>query len=181
MIQAIVWAFVPTSGAGMSESGPISTSSSVAKRRVSGLRLAHAHRPGIAGDTALRTAEGNVHEGALPGHPHRQRTDLVEVRGGVVAEPSLGRPARHVVLDPVAGEHAHAAVVQPDREANRELPVRRPKRLAHPRVEVKVVGSGVELGERSRQGARSGGAGGKVRGGAAATRPEPRARGATPW
>ena len=35
MIQAIVWALVPTSGAGMSESGPISTLSSVAKRRVS--------------------------------------------------------------------------------------------------------------------------------------------------
>ena len=35
MIQAMVWAFVPTSGAGMSESGPIIPSSSVAKRRVS--------------------------------------------------------------------------------------------------------------------------------------------------
>ena len=35
MIQAIVWALVPTSGAGMSESGPMIPSSSVAKRRVS--------------------------------------------------------------------------------------------------------------------------------------------------
>ena len=34
MIQAIVWALVLTSGAGMSRSGPISTSISVAKRRV---------------------------------------------------------------------------------------------------------------------------------------------------
>ena len=34
MIQAITWALVPTSGAGMSESGPITGSISVAKRRV---------------------------------------------------------------------------------------------------------------------------------------------------
>ena len=83
----------------------------------------------------------------------------------MVAEPALGRPASHVVLDPVAGEHAHTAVVQPDREANRELSVRRPERLAHSRIEVKVVGSGVELGERGGQGARARGAGGRVRGG----------------
>jgi hypothetical protein len=35
MIQAIVWAFVLTSGAGMSRSGPMSGLSSVVKRRVS--------------------------------------------------------------------------------------------------------------------------------------------------
>ena len=35
MIQAIIWALVPTSGAGMSESGPMIPSSSVANRRVS--------------------------------------------------------------------------------------------------------------------------------------------------
>ena len=35
MIQAIIWALVLTSGAGMSRSGPIRTSISVAKRRVS--------------------------------------------------------------------------------------------------------------------------------------------------
>ena len=34
MIQAMTWALVLTSGAGMSRSGPISTSISVAKRRV---------------------------------------------------------------------------------------------------------------------------------------------------
>ncbi len=34
MIQAMVWALVLTSGAGMSRSGPMSTLISVAKRRV---------------------------------------------------------------------------------------------------------------------------------------------------
>ena len=34
MIQAMTWAFVPMSGAGMSVSGPMSGWSSVAKRRV---------------------------------------------------------------------------------------------------------------------------------------------------
>ena len=34
MIQAMTWALVFTSGAGMSFSGPMSTASSVAKRRV---------------------------------------------------------------------------------------------------------------------------------------------------
>ena len=35
MIQAMIWAFVLTSGAGMSFSGPMRTSISVKKRRVS--------------------------------------------------------------------------------------------------------------------------------------------------
>jgi hypothetical protein len=46
MIQAIVWALVPTSGAGMSESGPMMPSSSVAKRRVSASSSVELIEPG---------------------------------------------------------------------------------------------------------------------------------------
>ena len=102
MIQAMVWAFVPTSGAGMSRSGPMMPSSSVAKRRVSARALARSACVGSQVDAALGAAERDVDQGALPGHPHRQRPDFVEVGRRVVAQAALGRAARDVVLDAVA-------------------------------------------------------------------------------
>ena len=102
MIQAIVWALVPTSGAGMSESGPMIPSSSVANRRVSASSSFELIERRIAGHAALRAAERDVDEGALPGHPHRQRADVVEVGLRVVSQAALGRSARDVVLDAVA-------------------------------------------------------------------------------
>ena len=81
-IQAIVEPSVPTSGAGMSFSGPISLMISLVKRRVirsSSLRDiffgSHDH-------AALRAAERDAHQRALPRHPHRERLDLVGVTSG---------------------------------------------------------------------------------------------------
>ena len=48
MIQAMVWALVFTSGAGMSRSGPMRTSISVANRRV---RLSSSRRESFLGST----------------------------------------------------------------------------------------------------------------------------------
>ena len=102
MIQAIVWALVPTSGAGMSESGPMMPSSSVANRRVSASSSFGLIARGSHGDAALRAAERHVDERALPGHPHGQRADVVEVGARVEAQAALGRTAGDVVLDAVA-------------------------------------------------------------------------------
>ena len=70
----------------------------------------------VTDDAALRPAEGEAHQGALPGHPHRERLHLVERDVGVVADAALGRPARDVVRHAEALEHADRAVVHRDRD-----------------------------------------------------------------
>ena len=91
MIQAIVWAFVPTSGAGMSRVGADDPFELGGEPAGESLQLLRAQLARIEGDAALRPAERNVDEGALPGHPHGQGSDVVEVRGGVEPQPALGR------------------------------------------------------------------------------------------
>ena len=78
----------------------------------------------------------------------------------VVAEAALGRAAGDVVLDAVAREDADRAVVELDREVDRELALRDAQDLAQLLVEVEVIGGGVELGERRGQGVLPGGDGG---------------------
>ena len=75
------------------------------------LELLHRHVLGIADDAALRAAERDVDERALPRHPHRQRLDFVERHVGMEADAALAGSARQVVLHAIAGEHAKAAVV----------------------------------------------------------------------
>ena len=113
-IQAIVEPSVPTSGAGMSFSGPISLMISLVKRRVirSSSRARHLLR--VADDAALRAAERDAHQRALPRHPHRERLDLVDGDVGVVADAALRRAARDVVGDAVALEDLRRAVVHAD-------------------------------------------------------------------
>ena len=105
MIQAMTCALVFTSGAGMSFSGPISTSISVMKRRRQALELAS--RLSFLGSTItppLPPPNGMPDDRALPGHPHGERLDLVEADVLVVADAALGRAATQVVLDAIARE-----------------------------------------------------------------------------
>ena len=97
------------------------------------LELADRERLRVADDAALRAAERQVHQRALPGHPHRERLDLVERDGRVVADAALRRAAGDVVRDAPAGEDAHGAVVHRgrDRDLDRLLALaedRRPGR-----------------------------------------------------
>ena len=87
------------------------------------LELLGRERLRVADDAALGAAERQVHQRALPRHPHRERLDLVERDGRVVADAALRRPARDVVRDAPAGEDAHAAVVhrRRDRDLDRLL------------------------------------------------------------
>src|SRR5207248_111768 len=80
------------------------------------LELEGAHLFRIADDSALRPAERDAHERALPRHPHRERLDLVERDVGVVADAALRRAARDVVRDAEALVDGHRSVVHPSRD-----------------------------------------------------------------
>ena len=133
-----------------------------------GLQLLRAHRGRVAGDAALRAAERDVDEGALPGHPHRERADVVEVGRGVEAEAALGRSTRDVVLDPIALEDLERAVVALHREVDGVLTLRHAQDRPDAGLEGEVVGGGVELRERGCQRIGAG-------------RPRDRGRGSIEW
>ena len=78
------------------------------------LELTHRHGRRIAHDATLGAAEGNVHDGAFPGHPRRQRFDLFQGHVQVEPDAAFGRAARRVVQHAVAGVHVQLAVVAQD-------------------------------------------------------------------
>ena len=107
MIQAMVWALVFTSRAGMSRSGPMMGLSSVVKRQVS------------PSTSFSRAASGSTMTPPLP-PPYGMSTtahfqvihiasgaDLVQGHVLVIANAALGRSAAEVVLHAVAGEDLH--------------------------------------------------------------------------
>ena len=116
------------------------------------LQLLAAHRARIAGHAALRAAEGDLDQRALPGHPHGECADVIEIGLRVEAETALGRAAGHVVLDAVAREHADRAVVQLHGEVDRELALWDAQDGAQLLVQPEVLGGCVELGERRGEG-----------------------------
>ena len=106
------------------------------------LELAPRHARGIADDAALAAAERDVRDGALPGHPRRERGHLVERHVRVIADAALRRAERDVVLHAVAGEDLDLAVVHLDRARDViwrlgwvrifQMPGSRPRRRAAP-------------------------------------------------
>src|SRR5262249_10537541 len=70
----------------------------------------------VAADTPLGAAEGDVDDGALPGHPGGQGPDLIQGDVGVIADAPLARSAHVAVQDAIADEVAHGAVGQLHRE-----------------------------------------------------------------
>src|SRR2546423_9562903 len=112
------------------------------------LQLAKRHLLRIADYAALSPAVWNLDAGALPGHPHRERLDLVEIHGRVVPNTALGRAASDVVLDAKTGEDSGAAVVELDREMHDQLPLGITKHLTNIRAEVELVGRAVVLLQR---------------------------------
>ena len=78
------------------------------------LELALGHVFGVADDATLGSAEGDVDDGALPGHPAGEGADFVERDVGRVADASLGGAAGLGVLDAVTGEDLDGAVIHGD-------------------------------------------------------------------
>ena len=103
MIQAMTWALVPDVGrrdvaVGADDALELGREAAGERPRApSALSCAR-----VDGHAALGAAERHVDQGALPGHPHRQRANLVEVGRRVEAQAALGRTAGDVVLDAVA-------------------------------------------------------------------------------
>ncbi len=85
------------------------------------LDLAPRHLRRIADHAALAAAERDVGDGAFPGHPRRERGDLVQGDVGVVPDAPLGGTKGDVVLHAVPGEDFDLAVVHLDRTGDRDL------------------------------------------------------------
>ena len=145
IIQAIVWALVPTSGAGMSRLGPSTLLILSISDRVDVLQLVLGQLDGVDVDAALGAAEGDACDGRLPGHHRGQRADLVVVDLGVEAHPALVGAAGAVVLDPVAVEDVHLAVGELDRDLHRDLAIRLPEDLPRVLLEAEPVPGLVEV------------------------------------
>jgi hypothetical protein len=107
--------------------------------------LARAEVVRVADDAALAAAEGDVHDGTLPGHPHGQGPDGVDRLLGVEADASFAGPAGVVVLATEALEDADAAVVHADGDGEMVLPQRLPQEVPGGLVELEKVGHRVEL------------------------------------
>ena len=108
----------------------------------------------VADDAALGAAEREVHQRALPRHPHRQRLELVERDRGVVADAALRRAARDVVRDAPAGEDAHAAVVHRHRDRDLDRLLARAEDRDEVVVDAERVGHVLQLLLGHLQGAR---------------------------
>ncbi len=134
IIHAIVWPFVPTSGAGMSYSGPMFSPSAWVKRRVMRCSSCRETECGSNLMPPLPPPKGRRMSGRLPRHHRRERLDVVERDLRVVAHPALERAEQVVVLDAVALEEPHFAAVHADGEVDDELVLR----LAEDRLDVRL-------------------------------------------
>ena len=92
MIQAMTWALVFTSGAGMSAAGRSPA------MRWTNFRVSRSSSPveagRVAGDPPFRAAVGDVHDGGLPGHERGERADVVGVDVGWYRRPPFIGPRR---------------------------------------------------------------------------------------
>ena len=109
-------------------------------------QLAGAHRPRVAGDAALAAAIREVHQRALPVHPHRQRGDLAEIDARVVAQAAFHRAAGQVMLDAVAEIDLGRAVVVADRDGDGDQALGPFAALAEGLVEAEEIRHAIELG-----------------------------------
>src|SRR5205807_8876902 len=104
------------------------------------------------GDAALGASIGDSYHRALPGHPHGERLDLVDVDARVIPDPALGGAPVDVVVHPVAGEHLDGAVVHEHRKSHDQLALALPQDPGHAGIEPQHTGRDVELllGEQPR-------------------------------
>ena len=94
---------------------------------------------GVADDAALGAAEGDVDDGALPGHPGGEGADFVEGDVGGVADAAFAGAAGDGVLDAVAGEDFDGAVVHADGDVDDDFAGGVAEHLPDAVVEVELV------------------------------------------
>src|SRR6266566_1967128 len=110
-----------------------------------GLELLLAELLRIDDDATLAAAVRDPDDRALPGHPHRQRLDLVEADVLVIANAALGRTAAQVVLDPITRIDLDGAVVHLHGEVDDQLAAWLAQDAAQAGVEIESLGGEVEL------------------------------------
>ena len=96
-------------------------------------------------DSSLGAAERDASERGFPRHQRRQRSNLIEIDAFVVADAAFERPARFVVLHPIAREHVDTHITQPHGDLHLDLPVRGPDHRAQVLGDAEAVGRDVEV------------------------------------
>ena len=129
----------------MSLAGPIRKGDFSGKAPCETLDFAERHFLGVAANPALRTAKGQIHDGAFPGHPHGQGAHLAEGDVGRVTNTALGRAAGDIVLHPVPGKYLRASIIHDHREGDGQLPIWSAQDAAHAIIQSQMLGDGVQL------------------------------------
>src|SRR5579859_527762 len=89
------------------------------------------HALGVADDAALRAAIGDADDRAFPGHPHRQRLDLVECDLRAIANATFGRTTIDVMLYTIACKGLDATIIQAYRKIHCQFALGFAQYLAH--------------------------------------------------
>ena len=110
----------------------------------------------IDGNAPFGAAVGKIDDGRFPGHQRRQRTDFVQIDLRMVAQAALHRPARIVVLHPVADERGQFAVVQLDGNFHLHFAARNQQQPPHVVGQIHLIGGPIEIQPRGVESAHEG-------------------------
>src|SRR5665213_1826828 len=108
------------------------------------LQLSLRHLSRIADDAALRPAEGNIHDSALPSHPTGQRSYLVERNIRRIAHTTLAGAPCNGMLNTIAGKDLNRTIVHADGNINRDLAHRQAQDLHNPRIKIELFRGNIE-------------------------------------
>ena len=133
------------SGAGTSWRGPTFMATWRIQPRQDAFLFSIAEIVRIADNAALSAAEGNVHHGAFPGHPHGESADGVHGFMRMEPDPALVRAAGVVVLNAESPENLGASVVHADGNQEMILAQGIAEQIAGRLIQAEFPGNGVEL------------------------------------
>src|SRR5688572_25981625 len=108
------------------------------------LELTHRHDLWIADDSALGAAEGHIHDRALPRHPRREGSHLVEIYVGCISDPALRWTTREVMLHPITLKHLNATGVHLRRYVDFQLAVGHSQHGIEVRIEIQQLCGAIE-------------------------------------
>jgi hypothetical protein len=96
-------------------------------------------------NTALTSAQGNIYNGALPGHPHGEGADRIKRLIRMKTNATLVGAARIIMLDAKTGEHLEVAIFHTHGDAKRKLTSGPAQHLSNARVKIHHFGNVIEL------------------------------------
>src|SRR5450432_2054921 len=108
------------------------------------LEFTEGHLLWIADDATFGPAKWNVDDGALPGHPRRQRAHFVDGHVWRIPDSALGKSARKIVLDPIALEDLHATRIHSRRDIDLQFSIGDPKYGVEVRIKFQQLCCSIE-------------------------------------